>query len=96
MIGKGELAMQLTVPPDLESLINKRLSSGAYADAEDVLRSALLSQDAEESWTEEERQALLAHIEEGYLQAERGELIDGAQARKEIQAMKDGWRVAGR
>ena len=88
--------MQLTVPPDLESLINKRLSSGAYADAEDVLRSALLSQDAEESWTEEERQALLAHIEEGYLQAERGELIDGAQARKEIQAMKDGWRVAGR
>lgn len=88
--------MQLTVPPDLESLINKRLSSGAYADAEDVLRSALLSQDAEESWTEEERQALLAHIEEGYLQAERGELIDGAQARKEIQAMKDGWRLAGR
>jgi Arc/MetJ-type ribon-helix-helix transcriptional regulator len=88
--------MQLTVPPDLESLINKRLSSGAYADAEDVLRSALLSQDAEESWTEEERQALLAHIEEGYLQAERGELIDGAQARQEIQAMKDGWRLAGR
>lgn len=88
--------MQLTVPPDLESLINKRLSSGAYADAEDVLRSALLSQDAEESWTEEERQALLAHIDEGYLQAERGELIDGAQARQEIQAMKDGWRLAGR
>jgi hypothetical protein len=26
------------------------------------------------------------------LQAERGELIDGAQAGREIQAMKDGWR----
>ena len=33
--------MQLTVPPDLESLINKRLSGGGYASAEDVLRRAL-------------------------------------------------------
>ena len=85
--------MQLNVPPDLETLIKKRLSSGGYTDAEDVLRRALEAQDAEESWTDEERQALSAHIEEGYLQAERGELIDGAQARREIQEMKDGWRL---
>ena len=84
--------MQLNVPPDLETLIKKRLSSGGYTDAEDVLRRALEAQDAEESWTDEERQALTAHIEEGYLQAERGELIDGAQARREIRGMKDGWR----
>jgi len=84
--------MQLNVPPDLETLINKRLSSGAYASAEDVLRRALEAQDAEEGWTDEELRALSSHIEEGYLQAERGELIDGAQARHEIQAMKDNWR----
>jgi len=88
------MAMQLTVPPDLETLINKRLSSGVYTSAEDVLRRALEAQDAEESWTDEERRALSAHIEEGYLQAERGELIDGDQARREIQAMKDEWRLA--
>jgi Arc/MetJ-type ribon-helix-helix transcriptional regulator len=88
--------MQLTVPPDLETLINKRISSGGYANAEDVLRSALTSQDAEESWTEEELQTLSAHIEEGYLQAERGELIDGAQARYEIQSMKEEWRLTRR
>jgi len=86
--------MQLTVPPDLETLINKRISSGGYANAEDVLRSALASQDAEESWTDEERQAFSAHIEKGYLQAECGELIDGAQAHLEIQAMKDNWRLS--
>ena len=84
--------MQLNVPPDLETLINKLLSSGAYQSVEDVLRRALEAQEAEESWTDEERQALSAHIEEGYLQAERGELIDGEQARREIQAMKDNWR----
>jgi len=84
--------MQLDVPPDLETLIKKRLSSGAYASVEDVLRRALESQDAEESWSNEERQALTAHIEEGYLQAERGELIESAQARREILSMKDAWR----
>lgn len=84
--------MQLNVPPDLETLINKRLSSGGYASAEDVLRRALEAQDAEESWTDEERRALSAHIEEGFQQAARGELIDGDQARHEVQAMKDNWR----
>ena len=83
--------MLLDVPPDLEKLINKRLSSGAYASAEEVLRRALEAQDAEESWTDEERRALSAHVEEGYQQAERGELIDGAQARNEIRALKEGW-----
>ena len=88
--------MQLNVPPDLERLIKKRLSSGGYSSAEDVLRRALEAQDAEESWTDEERRALAAHIEEGYLQAERGELMDGAEARREIQAMKNNWRLSKR
>ena len=88
--------MQLNVPPDLETLINKRLSSGSYESVEDVLRRALEAQDAEESWTDEERRALSAHIEEGYQQAERGELIDGAQARHELEAMKDDWRSSRR
>ncbi len=84
--------MQVNLPPDLETLINKRLLSGAYSDAEEVLRRALEAQDAEESWTDEERRALSAHVEEGYQQAERGELVDGAQARREIDAMKEKWR----
>jgi len=88
--------MQLNVPPDLETLINKRLSSGGYSSVEDVLRRALEAQDAEESWTDEERRTLSAHIEEGYVQAERGELIDGAQVRREVQAMKDDWRFSKR
>ena len=83
------------MPPHLETLINKRLSSGGYTRAEDVLRRALEAQDAEENWIDEERRALSAHIEEGCLQAERGELIDGAQARREIQVMK-GNRREGR
>jgi Arc/MetJ-type ribon-helix-helix transcriptional regulator len=84
--------VQWNIPSYLETLINKRLSSGGYTSVEEVLRRALEAQDAEESWTDEERRALSAHIEEGYLQAERGELIDGAQARLDIQIMKENWR----
>ncbi len=83
--------MKITLPPDLETLVNKRLSSGGYANVEDVFRRALEAQDAEEDWTGDERRALASHIEEGFQQAERGELIDGAQARHEIQAMKEAW-----
>jgi Arc/MetJ-type ribon-helix-helix transcriptional regulator len=84
--------MQVNLPPDLEELVNKRLSSGGYTSVEEVFRRALEAQDAEESWTAEERKALTAHIEEGFLQAERGQLIDGAQVRHEIEQMKDAWR----
>ena len=88
--------MQLNLPPDLESLINKRLSSGAYADVEDVLRRALEAQDAEESWTDEERQALSGHIDGGFLQTERGEFIGVTEARKQIEAMRERRRVERR
>jgi Arc/MetJ-type ribon-helix-helix transcriptional regulator len=84
--------MQLDVPPDLETLINKRLSSGGYTSVEDVLRRALEAQDAEESWTEEDRRAIADHLEIGYFQAENGSLIEAAQARSEIQALKNRWR----
>ncbi len=83
--------MQVNLPSDLETLVNKRLASGSYRNVEDVLRRALEAQDGEESWTDVERRALTAHIEEGLLQAERGELIGGDQARREIQGMKDAW-----
>jgi hypothetical protein len=48
------------------------------------------------SWTDEECRALSVHIEEGYLQADRGELIGAVQARREIQAMKDDWHLSKR
>jgi len=84
--------MQLNVPSDLETLINKRLSSGSYDSVEDVLRRALEAQDAEESWSDEERRALSAHIVQGYRQAEAGQLIDAEEARRNLQTMKEDWR----
>ena len=83
--------MQWNVPADLEQLIQKRLSTGIYADAEEVLRSALEAQ-AVEDWTEEERLSISLRIDLGYEQAERGQLMDPDQARREIALMKQNWR----
>jgi len=56
------------------------------------LRNALEAQDAEESWSDDERRALSAHIEEGYQQAIRGELIEATEVRRDLETMKEKWR----
>jgi len=86
--------MNLTLPRDLEDLVAKRLSTGGYADVEDVLRRALETQDALERWTSEETRAIEAHLEAGFQRAERGQLVDGDSARREMQEMKREWVVA--
>ncbi len=45
-----------------------------------------------EDWTDEERRAAMLHVEEGFQQAERGELLNPAEARQRIEAMKQAWR----
>jgi Arc/MetJ-type ribon-helix-helix transcriptional regulator len=82
--------MEVKLPPDLEILVKKRLSTGEYSSVEEVFRRALEARDAEANWPEQE--SLAPHVEQGFQQAERGELIEGAQARYEIQEMKDNWR----
>jgi predicted transcriptional regulator len=91
--------MEVHFSPDVqEKLVNSAAKQGRDADelVQEVLVRYLADEarffEAVESWTDEERQAAMSHIEEGFLQAERGELINGAQARREIQGMKNNWR----
>lgn len=39
------MAIQLMMSPDLQALVEKRLATGAYQNAEDVVRCALEAQD---------------------------------------------------
>ena len=65
-----------------DSSANTCFWSGGYSNAEKV--------------TDTECMSLAAHIEEGYLQAERGELTDGVRAQSEIAEMKETWRLLKR
>ena len=91
--------MEVHFPPELEAKLTATAAQqGREADelVQDVLARYLADEarffEVVESWTEDERRVAAAHIEEGFLQAERGELIDGDQARREIQTLKENWR----
>lgn len=81
--------MQLNVPPDVEALVQKRLATGAFADAEDVIRRALETLDAEESWSSEERRALDEKIDRALEQVAAGKHCGPEEARRKLAAMRD-------
>ena len=81
--------MQFNIPPDLESLIDKRLVSGEYANAEEVVRRALELLEAEDAWTDEERRALDEKIDNALAQVSAGKLYGPPEARRRLAAMRE-------
>ncbi len=79
--------MLLNVPLDMEALVQKRLDTGAFANAEDVIRRALETLDAEESWTDEERLALDKKIDRALEQVAAGKVYGPEEARRKLAAM---------
>jgi len=75
--------MQLEVPPDLEALVQRRLATGAFANAEDVIRRALESLEAEESWTQEEEK-----IDRALAQVSTGQVYGPDEARRKLAALR--------
>ena len=82
--------MQVNVPPDLQPLIDKRLSSGEYASAEDVFRRALEALEAEESWTTEERLALDEKIDRALAQVTAGRIYGPDEVRRKLATLMGG------
>ena len=72
--------MAIDLKPEQQRVIDLAVGSGAYQDPGEVLDQALeiIREQLElEDWMLEQRASVNAHIEEGFAQAERGELIDG-------------------
>jgi len=83
------MAMQLTIPTDLEAFVQRQLASGAFTNAEEVVRRALELLEAEESFTEEERQALDVKIDRALEQVAAGKTYGPEEARQKLAAMRD-------
>ncbi len=79
--------MTITLRPEHEQLIAEALRSGAYQSPSEVIERALEILHEQERWLAENR----TRIEEGYAAAQRGELIDSAQVRIEMQDKKRSW-----
>ncbi len=82
--------MIVELKPETEALIQKRLASGAFARAEEVIERALelLNQ---QDWLAENRDQIAAEIQEGWYEAQRGELIQADQVRANMQKRKQDW-----
>jgi Arc/MetJ-type ribon-helix-helix transcriptional regulator len=75
--------MTINLRPDQQRVIDLAVQSGAYQNPGEVLDQALeiiREQLDLEDWMVEQREAVAAHIEAGFAQAERGELIEGDAA----------------
>ena len=75
--------MMIDLKPEQQRVIDLAVGSGAYQNPAEVLDQAfeiIREQLDLEDWMLDQREAVASHIEKGYLQAERGELIDGDAA----------------
>jgi predicted transcriptional regulator len=75
--------MAIDLKPEQQRVLDLAVGSGAYRDPGEVLDQAfeiIREQLDLEDWMLEHRDAVAAHIEKGFAQAERGELIDGDAA----------------
>jgi Arc/MetJ-type ribon-helix-helix transcriptional regulator len=72
--------MNIDLKPEQQRVIDLAVRSGAYRNPGEVLDQAfeiIREQLDLEDWMLEQRDAVAAHIEKGFMQAERGELMDG-------------------
>lgn len=75
--------MAIDLKPEQQRVIDQAVQSGAYRDPSEVVDQAfeiIREQLDLGDWMLEQREAVAAHIEKGFAEAERGELIDGEAA----------------
>jgi antitoxin ParD1/3/4 len=76
--------MQITLPPEIETLIQRQLSSGKYATAIEVLLASLHLLDQQETLYQGRLPELQQAAQVGWQASQRGEVIDGPTAMNQI------------
>jgi predicted transcriptional regulator len=87
--------MLVELKPAQQKLLNRAARSGM--NQEEVLDQAfavLQEQYRNEDWMLADKEAIVAQIEEGFAQAERGELVSAGQAIQILQARRAKRRMA--
>ena len=84
--------MTVELKPEMEALIQERVQSGAYSSPEEVIERALEFLRAEEDWLVDNRNEISAQIQEGWDEAQRGDLTDAEEVRAEMRQFKEGWK----
>ena len=85
--------MEIRLNPEVEELIRKDIERGPYGTVEEYVEHAVSMLHEQVAGLAEHRTEIEAQIEEGYAESERGELIDGDEARAQIDEFKRSLRL---
>jgi Arc/MetJ-type ribon-helix-helix transcriptional regulator len=83
--------MTIELTPEDEQLVRKRLQSGAFQTAGEVIHEALAAQEIENAWLEENKALVDDKIRRGLAQLDAGQGISGDLARERLQQRKARW-----
>ena len=72
--------MNISLTGELERLVQRKVESGRYRSASEVIRAGLRLLEREDERTEVRLTEIRAQVQAGIEQAERGELVDGEEA----------------
>lgn len=78
--------MTITLSEDLEDFVSSKVASGTYRSVTEVIQESLRFLEQHESLLETPADQLREQIEIGFEQAERGELLDGEEVFRELEA----------
>ena len=78
--------MNVSLTEQLEKFVQRKVASGLYTSASEVVREGLRLLEEQERLKEARLQDLRGKVEEGWTAAKRGELVDGPAAMKSLLA----------
>jgi Arc/MetJ-type ribon-helix-helix transcriptional regulator len=85
--------MTINLGHELEQLILRDVERGPYKTAKEFVERAVLLLHEQEEWLSVNRAEVAIRIEEGYVAAQRGELIDAEAVRTQMDEMKHASRT---
>ena len=78
--------MQIVLPPEVEALVQRQLTTGKYNSAIDVIFAAIKLLEQQQDIYQGRLQELQRDALIGHLASQRGEVADGATAMAQIRA----------
>lgn len=77
--------MNVSLTEELEKLVQRKVESGRYTSASEVVRAGLRLLEQEDELRETRLAAVRAEVQAGIDQAERGEFVDGEEAMARVK-----------
>jgi antitoxin ParD1/3/4 len=87
------MTMTIQLSPHLEALVREDVERGPYRSIDEFVEQAVTELHEREQWFSSHREEIRLKIDEGWAAAERGELMDEVEVRREMQEMKAAWRA---